>query len=150
MGVSGGFVGSDGWLREPAKLVGWLVAAVLVVAAGLLELANEVGVLLPASWQDEVRAVVAAVTVVTLVASRVQALLTRNGRLGRLSVGGSEFEGVFSPFTVREAGRPSPEEVGPGGVGPLAVTPEAGSSDLVALILGFLLVVVVLVLVGRI
>ena len=107
------------WLREPAKLVGWLVLAVIAVSGGLLELANEVGVLLPSSWQDEVRMVVGIVTGVSLLATRLQALLTRNG-VGRP---GAFFDGVYSPHTVQVAMKPSPEDVGPGGVGPAAVVP---------------------------
>ena len=55
-----------------------------------------------------------------------RALLTRNGRLGPVSVGGAEFDGVYAPFTVREAMKPSPEDVGQGGVGPAAVVPPEG------------------------
>jgi uncharacterized protein involved in response to NO len=110
------------WLREPAKLVGWLVAATIAAAAVVLELANEVGVLLPDDWQDEIRVAVAVVTTVSLVATRMQAVLTRNG-LGRP---GRYFDGVYAPFTVQEAMKPSPEDVGPGGVGPAAITPHQG------------------------
>lgn len=117
------FVRYESWLREPAKLVGWLVLAVIAVSGGLLELANEVGVLLPSSWQGEVRAAVGVVTVVSLVATRLQALLTRNG-VGRP---GSFFDGVYAPYTVQVAMKPSPEDVGPGGVGPKAVVPPEGS-----------------------
>lgn len=119
MAVSDPSVPFERWLREPAKLVGWLVMAVIAVSAGLLALANEVGVVLPESWQDEVRAVVGVVTVVSLVATRVQALLTRNG----VGAPGRFFDGVYAPYTVREAMKPSPEEVAPGGVGPKAVVP---------------------------
>lgn len=107
------------WLTEPAKLVGWLAVAVIGICATALEVANEVGVLLPGEWQDEIRAVVVAVGAVSLVATRVQALLTRNG-IGRP---GDYFDGVYSPDTVQIAMKPSPEQMLPGGVGPTAIIP---------------------------
>lgn len=127
MPESSGNVRLERWLREPAKLVGWLVAAVVALAAGLLELANELLPVLPEGWRDEVRQVVVVVGVVALVATRLQALLTRNGRLGPVSVGGAGFEGVFAPFTVTEALKPSPEDMQPGGVGPAAIVPPEAS-----------------------
>ncbi len=65
------------WLEEPAKRVGWLVSIVLLVCNGLLELVNEFADLIPASAQPRVRELIAATTVVVVVASRAQALLTR-------------------------------------------------------------------------
>ncbi|MBM4407832.1 MAG: hypothetical protein FJ038_04330 [Chloroflexi bacterium] len=96
------------WLEEPAKLVGWVVMGTIAVCGAILALANEIGVLLPDSWQDEVRVAVATVTTVSLIATRIQALLTRNGAIGKISVGGSEFQGVYSPATIQRAGAPAP------------------------------------------
>ena len=107
------------WLKEPAKMVGWLVLAVITVAALVVEVCNEIGVLLPEQWQDEVRAVLGVVTVVSLVATRLQAVLTRNG----LGPTGNGIDGVYSPHTVQVAMKPSPEDIGPGGIGPAAIVP---------------------------
>jgi hypothetical protein len=65
-------------LEEPAKLIGWVVAAVIAVCAGLVELANELELLIPEQWKPEVRAALAVVATVSLAATRIQALLTRD------------------------------------------------------------------------
>lgn len=109
------------WMTEPAKMVGWAVAAVIAIAAAVLELANELLPILPGSWRDEVRQAVIVVGAIALIATRVQALLTRNG----IGAPGKVFDGVYSPHTVQEAMKPSPEDMGPGGVGPAAITPPA-------------------------
>jgi hypothetical protein len=64
-------------LEEPAKLIGWVVALVIAVCAGLVELANELELLIPERWKPEVRAALAVVATVSLAATRIQALLTR-------------------------------------------------------------------------
>jgi hypothetical protein len=63
-----------------------LVAVVVSVCAVLVEVLNDVLPVLPERWRDEVRVASGVVVVVSVVASRVQALVTR----GR----------VFAPATV--------------------------------------------------
>lgn len=84
------------WAREPAKIVGWIVATVILVGAGLLEVANEVIDFLPENWKTPVRSACATVALVVLIATRVQALLTRNG----LGAPGNGKDGVWSPYAV--------------------------------------------------
>ena len=84
------------WAREPAKIVGWIVTAVIVVAGALTELANDVVDLLPSSWRVPVRSAVAAVVAVGLIAARVQSWMTRNG----IGPAGNGKDGVWSPASV--------------------------------------------------
>ena len=95
------------WMKEPAKMVAWLVTTVIAVCAAVLELANELLPVTPEGWRDEVRLVAGIVVAVSLIASRVQALLTRNG----IGAPGKVFDGVYSPYTVRVAMKPSPEDL---------------------------------------
>jgi hypothetical protein len=87
------------WMREPAKIVGWVVAAALTVAAGVTELAAEFTDLIPDKYRATVQTVVGVAAVVTVVATRVQALLTRNG----IGPAGNGKDGVFSPATIDAA-----------------------------------------------
>lgn len=84
------------WAREPAKLVGWIVTTVIVVAGAIVELGNDVVELLPASIRDEVRIGVGVAVTVGLIAGRVQTWMTRNG----LGPTGNGKDGVWSPATV--------------------------------------------------
>lgn len=83
------------WATEPAKLVGWIVAAALTIAAGVTELVAQFSDLIPAKYQATVKVVVGAAAVVTVIATRIQALLTRNG----LGPAGNGKDGVVSPAT---------------------------------------------------
>lgn len=83
------------WAREPAKIVGWIVTAVVVVAAGLVELSNDVVDLLPEKWKTPVRAATATVVTVGLIAGRLQTWMTRNG----IGASGNGKDGVYSPAT---------------------------------------------------
>lgn len=107
------------WAKEPAKAVGWALTAVIVAAGIVVEVLNSVVDVFPAEWQGRITAATAAVVFVGTITTRIQAVVTRNGfgRPGRF------FDGVYSPHTVQEAMRPSPEEIGPGGVGPAAIVP---------------------------
>lgn len=84
------------WAREPAKIVGWIVTAVVVGAAVIVELSNDVVELLPTSWRTAVRAATVTVATVGLIASRVQTWLTRNG----VGAPGNGKDGVWSPAAV--------------------------------------------------
>lgn len=83
------------WAREPAKIVGWLVTAVVVIAAALVELSNDVVDLLPEKWKTPVRAATATVVTVGLIAGRLQTWMTRNG----IGPQGNGKDGVYSPAT---------------------------------------------------
>lgn len=109
------------WLREPAKLVGWVVAGALAVAAGVTELAAEFTDFIPEKYRATVQAAVAVAAVVTVVATRVQALLTRNG----IGPAGNGKDGVFSPATI-DAAR-AQAHAGQG----IGVLPSAGFGDAV-------------------
>ena len=55
---------------------------------------------------------------------------------------------VYSPYTVSQATKPSPETIGPGGIGPKAVTPESGESTVVVIAAIAFIVLVVLIITG--
>jgi hypothetical protein len=109
------------WLREPAKLVGWIVAGALTIAAGVTELATEFTDLIPDKYKHTVQVVVGAAAVVTVVATRVQALLTRNG----IGKPGNGKDGVIAPATI-DAARAA-AHTGQG----IGVLPSAGFGDAV-------------------
>lgn len=89
--------GYPAWLREPAKLIGWLVTAVLLLASGVtFVLSPDVLDVLPESWKPYVRTASIAVAAAALIAGRVQTWLTRNG----LGKAGNGIDGVWSPAAV--------------------------------------------------
>jgi hypothetical protein len=82
------------WMREPAKIVGWIVTAlagVLSLAAYLLS--DDVLSVLPEGWTPTLRTAAAVVAVSAFVLGRIQTWLTRNG----LGERGNGFDGVWSP-----------------------------------------------------
>lgn len=81
------------WAREPAKIVGWIVTAVAIFGAGVVELLNEFDVVIPEKWRTAARTVSATVAGVVLVAARFQTWMTRNG----WGKPGNGKDGVWSP-----------------------------------------------------
>lgn len=83
------------WTREPAKIVGWIVSAVLAAAAGITVLVAQFSDLIPDKYRATVQTVVGICATVTVVGNRVQTWLTRNG----IGKPGNGKDGVISPAT---------------------------------------------------
>lgn len=84
------------WAREPAKLVGWIITAVLLLCSLVsFVLSPDVLEVLPEKWKPYVRSASIAVAAVALIANRFQTWLTRNG----LGKAGNGKDGVVSPAT---------------------------------------------------
>lgn len=81
------------WAREPAKLVGWIIAAVILLAGLVVSIGGAVTDLLPERARAYVVYAVGIATAVGIGATRIQAILTRNG----IGKAGNGKDGVISP-----------------------------------------------------
>lgn len=88
------------WAREPAKVVGWIVTAIALLASAVtFVLSPDVLDVLPEKWKPYVRSASIAVAGAALIAGRIQTWLTRNG-IGPV---GNGKDGVWSPAGVAKA-----------------------------------------------
>lgn len=96
--------------EEPAKLFGWIVAGVISLSAFVVAILVNVVDVLPDSWKGKVNSTIATLVLVGLIATRVQAVLTRAK--------------VYSPATVAgDPKLPALEGTQPGH------TPQGGPQD---------------------
>lgn len=63
--------------KEPAKLIGWIIATVISVCAAIVAILNNVIEVLPESWKPKVNTAIIAVAAVGIAAARIQAVITR-------------------------------------------------------------------------
>lgn len=72
--------------QEPAKFFGWVIASVITLSAILVAILNNIVDVLPENWKGKVNASITTIVLVGIIASRIQAVLTRSN--------------VYSPATV--------------------------------------------------